>query len=258
MSHTLGLHPHLLSTAPSFLLPVSGTVDIVTDFMSRHTGGKDCAAVNLGCDGYKISCAYGANSETDDGPAVHMFDRQLHYVHAPRLHSHAVDGDDMGGDGWMDWQHKVRFLRSGCLPHLRRHAPVTPPRLRPAPFTPLSSPHAQSYGNMEKFTSFMHNKFVLFTSDITSKARELAGDGHDTLMRLSSHKDGYMVAHVSVPMVGYTLWEFVGVAPPECDDPSHSECMYTPWSAEECPAAHAFDTNLTASRHRSQTASCTS
>mmetsp|Transcript_49541 Transcript_49541/g.140321 ORF Transcript_49541/g.140321 Transcript_49541/m.140321 type:complete len:150 (-) Transcript_49541:186-635(-) len=114
----------------------------------------------------------------------------------------------MGADGWMDWQH-------------------------------------ESYGNMEKFSSFMHNKFVLFTSDTTSKARELTGDGHDTLMRLSSHKDGYMVAHVSVPMVGY-IWEFVGVAPPECDDPSHGECMYTPWSAEECPAAHAFDANLTA------------
>jgi len=58
----------------------NGTVDKIHEFMHRHTGGHHCEALNLGCDGYKISCAYGANSATegDDGAAAHMFDRQLH------------------------------------------------------------------------------------------------------------------------------------------------------------------------------------
>lgn len=141
MSHTLGLHPHLLSTAPSFLPPVSGTVDIVTDFMSRHSGGKGCSALNLGCDGYKISCDYVADSDVDDFMTMGLWDRQLHYVHAPKLHAHAVDGDDMGTDGWMDFME-------------------------------------ESYDGMSKFNGFMHNKFVLFTADIEAKAMELQKDNH--------------------------------------------------------------------------------
>lgn len=188
----------------------NGTVDKIHEFMKRHTGGHMCGAINLGCDGYKISCTFGANTESDDMESQMMFDRQLHYVHAPRLYSHAVDGDDMGADGWMDFQQ-------------------------------------QSYGDMSQFTSFMHNKFVMFTNDVAAKAQELGDDGFATLMRMSKHRDGYMVGHVLVPMEGY-IWEFVGMAPPECDDssPTVGICSFTTWEAEECPAAHAVDANLTA------------
>lgn len=51
-----------------------------------HSGGSDCEAVNLGCEGYKITCTY--------------IDKQIHYVVAPALKSEAIDGDGMGVDGW--------------------------------------------------------------------------------------------------------------------------------------------------------------
>ena len=109
--------------------------------MARHTGGSACDAVNLGCDGYKITCVYGADSDVDDSTTSMMWDRQLHYVHAPKLHSHAVDGDDMGTDGWMDFME-------------------------------------ESYDDMSEFNGFMHNKFTMFTSDIEAKAVELQNDNH--------------------------------------------------------------------------------
>ena len=64
--------------------------DLLT-FMSKHSGGNDCEAVNLGCDGYKLSCQFGI------GNAV---DKQLHYVVAPKLLSEARDGDGLGVNGW--------------------------------------------------------------------------------------------------------------------------------------------------------------
>jgi hypothetical protein len=44
--------------------------------------------VDLGCEGYKLTCDYGM--------------KQIHYVVAPTLPSEAVDHDQLGVDGWID------------------------------------------------------------------------------------------------------------------------------------------------------------
>mmetsp|Transcript_102902 Transcript_102902/g.295031 ORF Transcript_102902/g.295031 Transcript_102902/m.295031 type:complete len:551 (-) Transcript_102902:243-1895(-) len=186
----------------------NGTVDTVTNFMSTHTGGHRCAAVNLGCDGYKITCVYGADSDVDDDTISGLWDRQLHYVHAPKLHAHAVDGDDMGTDGWMDFME-------------------------------------ESYDGMSEFNGFMHNKFTMFTGDIEAKAVELQNDNHKMMKRLSIYHEGGYSASITVSLEGY-IWEFVGFAPDACANPEAADCSYALWSEDECPAAHTVDVNMTA------------
>jgi len=66
----------------------NGTADDLLKFMSEHSGGTDCSAVDLGCSGYKLTCNYGL--------------KQLHYVIAPTLPDEAVDHDQLGTDGWID------------------------------------------------------------------------------------------------------------------------------------------------------------
>lgn len=66
----------------------NGTTEDLLTFMTDFSGGTDCETVNLGCDGYKITCTF--------------VNQQLHYVVAPTLTSEAVDGDGMGVDGWID------------------------------------------------------------------------------------------------------------------------------------------------------------
>jgi hypothetical protein len=66
--------------------------DELLTFLSQHSGGNACEAVNLGCDGYKLSCQF--------GQAATSLDKQLHYVVAPKLLSSAVDGDGLGVNGW--------------------------------------------------------------------------------------------------------------------------------------------------------------
>ena len=71
---------------------------------------------------YKLSCAFNPfKGDYHDDGGERDWDRQLHYVHAPRLYSHAKDGDDLGVDGWQGFTQK-------------------------------------SYSNMEDFSAFMHNK----------------------------------------------------------------------------------------------------
>jgi hypothetical protein len=66
----------------------------VVSFLSEHSGGSSCVQVDLGCNGYKLSCTFGEASSNPD--------KQLHYVVAPRLLSSAVDGDEYGVDGWTE------------------------------------------------------------------------------------------------------------------------------------------------------------
>ena len=61
-------------------------------FIENFSGGYSCEAVNLGCNGYKLTCDYG-NADT-------VSDKQLHYVYTPEIFSHAVDQDNLGADGW--------------------------------------------------------------------------------------------------------------------------------------------------------------
>jgi hypothetical protein len=63
-------------------------VDRILEFMTDHSGGTDCAAVNLGCEGFKITCNY--------------IMKQIHYVVAPALLSSATPDDGYGVNGWIE------------------------------------------------------------------------------------------------------------------------------------------------------------
>jgi hypothetical protein len=93
-------------------------------FLADHSGGTSCVNVDLGCSGYKLSCTFGEKSASPD--------KQLHYVVAPRLLSSAVDGDNLGVDGWTK---KIM----------------------------------ESYGEMSSFSAFMHDKTQIFVNDIVAK-----------------------------------------------------------------------------------------
>lgn len=150
----------------------NGSTDKVFDFMSNYTGGSNCDKVPLGCDGWKITCTYGAAT---DGSTD--WDRVLHYVHAPRFFSEALDNDKLGVDGWQD---------------------VT----------------VQSLENMDtEFSAFMHNKVQLFIQRVAKRASILELNGYKVMRRLSLWKDGKtLLAHASTEMSG-KIWEFVGFAP---------------------------------------------
>lgn len=142
----------------------NGTTSELLKFMADYSGGTDCEAVNLGCDGYKLTCNYGM--------------KQLHYVVAPTLPSEAVDGDQLGVDGWVDIA-------------------------------------MESFGDMSTFSAFMHDKVQLWTTGVRTKAEELEAGGYKTMRRMSTASDGKTkVGHVLTP-VGGKIWEFVGVLSPE-------------------------------------------
>ena len=96
----------------------------VVSFLSEHSGGSSCEGVDLGCSGYKLSCTFGDAKSSPD--------KQLHYVVAPRLLSSAVDGDNLGVDGWT---RKVM----------------------------------ESFGDMSRFSPFMHEKAQVFVNDVEAK-----------------------------------------------------------------------------------------
>lgn len=159
------------------LVTKNGTVDEVFDFMFHHTGGWGCDKVNLGCSGYKISCSYGDNPYSSD-----VWDRQIHYVHAPKLFSKAMDKDDLGVDGWQD-------LTVASMADFANH-----------------------------FSAFMHNKVQMYTIDLDTKVQVLEKDGYSVMKRLSYWSDGVtLLGHASVQVSG-KVWEFVGYAPDNTSD----------------------------------------
>lgn len=150
----------------------NGTSSEALRFMRNFTGGYDCVKTPLGCDGYKVTCEYGTNLDDADN-----WDRQIHYVHAPRLFSKALDNDNMGVDGWQD---------------------VT----------------ESSMEDMDKqFSAFLHNKLQMYISAPEERAQLLEGAGYKVMRRLSYWRDTEtLLAHVSTQMSG-KVWEFVGLAP---------------------------------------------
>jgi hypothetical protein len=60
----------------------------IMDFMTYHSGGTDCEAVNLGCQGFKLTCNYAQ--------------KQIHYVVAPALVDSPVEDDGLGVNGWIE------------------------------------------------------------------------------------------------------------------------------------------------------------
>lgn len=154
----------------------NGSTDAVLRFMSNYTGGYNCEKVPLGCDGWKITCNYGTSTYEHGS-----WDRVLHYVHAPRFFSHALEHDSLGVDGWQDLT-------------------------------------VQSMEGMNSFSAFMHNKVQLFILNVAEKASTLELNGYDVLRRLSYWKDGKTVlAHASTQISG-KVWEFIGFAPADVTD----------------------------------------
>ena len=186
----------------------NGTEQQVLDFMALHSGGSECAAVNLGCNGYKLTCSYGSGN----------LDKQLHYVVAPRLKSEAVDDDNLGVDGW------IRTIMD-------------------------------SFGDMDTYSPFMHDKLQLWVSDVDAKAKQLEHAGYK-VMRRSSHaldssiNANTVVGHAMVPIQG-KVWDFVGLLP---SDDEALRLGFTAWVAEECPLAHEVNIDLqTLTRHENMT-----
>ena len=136
----------------------SNTTDGLLQFMATHAGGLTCAKDPLGCGGYKITCNWGASESGGVGT-----DKQLHYVVADRLPSQAVDGDNLGVDGW------VREAMSDM-------------------------------GDMREFTAMMHNKVQLFMLDLEKQITDLEESGFSLMFRKSRNTDGVLMGHVLVPV----------------------------------------------------------
>uniref|UniRef100_A0A7S2ANT5 Uncharacterized protein n=1 Tax=Octactis speculum TaxID=3111310 RepID=A0A7S2ANT5_9STRA len=170
-------------------IPVSkrsteGTWQFLTDL----SGGHSCSVVDLGCEGRKMSCAFGFDDAVTE----------IHFVVAPDLFAHARDHDDLGEVGWEKIQQS-------------------------------------SFGVMDSFTPFMHNKVQIFTTDINKVIRKLEVNGYNVMKRLSVYEDGW-AAHASIGIVG-KVWEFVGFPPNNLTE-------FSPWAPEECPFAHRVDANM--------------
>lgn len=135
-----------------------------------------------------------------------LWDSQLHFVVAPEnlLFSKAKDGDGLGTSGW------------------QRVA-------------------EESFGSMDSFSPFMHNKVQLFSGNITNTVTQLQKTYH-LFKRVSPYGDTH-AAHVSVA-VGGKIFEFVGYIP--APEKANELGLNIKWSPEECPSAHKINANMTA------------
>lgn len=146
----------------SAYIVANGSMSTAYDFLEKHSGGYNCEEVNLGCDGYKLTCNYGID-----------IDSQLHYVEMPKVFSHAVDGDDLGADGW-------NAIQQDNLKNIEN-----------------------------EFSSRVHNKVEVIVADLPKKIKELQEGGFNGLKRIEKYNEEVGVAHYLINVVGQ-VWDFVG------------------------------------------------
>ena len=181
----------------SAFLVANGSSTEAWEFLDKYSGGYACEQVTLGCDGVKLTCDYGVEG--------YVMDKQLHYVEMPKVFSHAVDGDELGADGWNQIQ---KNNLAGLAQNL--------------------------------FSTQVHNKIELVVGDVIAKITQLESAGYRGMRRYGLNKNNVPVGHYLVPVEG-TVWDFVSTLP--TIDKAH-EYSFQAWADDECAVSHDIGSDV--------------